>query len=137
LLAIPIFSGATVLYSQFNKILRDIVTSEEHREEFKCLGLNPDYFGSHSIHKGAAMHIASGTTSCPPIANIHIRAGWHMPGVLNCYLKFEAAGDFYVGRCVSGRARFGKRFSESIPYFDFSELVVLRSRQCTTNWTNG
>jgi hypothetical protein len=45
-----------------------------------------------------------------------------MPGVLNRYLKFEAAGDFYVGHCVSGQGRFGQRFAESNPYFDFSKF---------------
>lgn len=45
-----------------------------------------------------------------------------MPGVMNRYIKFEAAGDQYVGRCVSGRSRLSKTFAESLPYFDFSEF---------------
>ena len=43
-----------------------------------------------------------------------------MGGVLNRYLKYEGAGDQYVGRCVTGRNRMNTRFAESMPYFDFS-----------------
>ena len=116
-----LFEGSNQ-YSRFNNILRDIVTSPEHKDAFKRYGLNPQYFGSHSIRKGAATHVSSGTTSCPPIVNICFRANWTLPGVLNRYLKYESAGDLYVGRCVCGRARFGKRFVESLPYFDFSDF---------------
>ena len=70
-------------------------------------------------------HIASGTTESPPIASICIRANWKMPGVLNRYIKHEKAGDQYVGRSVSGRVRLGKRFAESIPYFDFSPFPTV------------
>jgi hypothetical protein len=45
-----------------------------------------------------------------------------MPGVLNCYIKYEGAGDHYAGRCVSGCSRLGKGFVESIAYFDFSQF---------------
>ncbi|KAL3781326.1 hypothetical protein ACHAW5_007180 [Stephanodiscus triporus] len=58
---------------------------------------------------------------CPPIASICLRANWAMPGVMNRYIKFENAGDQFVGQCVSGRSRLTKEFAASPPYFDFSD----------------
>ena len=57
----------------------------------------------------------------PPFASICIRANWKVPGVMNRYMRYESAGDEFVGRSVCGRARLGKRFAESCPYFDFSD----------------
>lgn len=116
-----LFEGSNQ-YDRLNNILRDIVLSNEHKDAFKRFGINPQYFGTHSIRKGAVTHVATGSTSCPPIASICIRANWKMPGVMNRYIKYEAAGDLYVGRCVSGRDRFKKEFAESLPYFDFSNF---------------
>ena len=116
-----LFEGSNQ-YERFNSILRSIVQSDEYRNEFIDFGVHPKYFGTHSMRKGAASHVACGITSCPPIASICIRANWCMPGVMNRYIKYKGAGDQYVGRCVSGRNRLGKGFAESLPYFDFSHL---------------
>ena len=116
-----LFEGSNQ-YERYCGILRRIVQSPEHRQSFIDRGLNPNYFGTHSMRKGAVTHIASGVTSSPPIASICIRANWKMPGVMSRYIKHESAGDQYVGRCVSGRNRLNKRFAESIPYFDLSEF---------------
>ena len=45
-----------------------------------------------------------------------------MPGVLNRYIKYEAAGDQFVGKCVSGRKRTSTKFAASPAYFDCSAL---------------
>ena len=83
------------------------------------------------MQKGAVTHVACGVTSSPPIASICIRANWKMPGVMNRYIKYEAAGDQYVGRCVSGHSRLGKGFAESLPYFDFSLFDPIVKEQMT------
>lgn len=114
------FEGASQ-YDRFNTIMRDIVRSDEHCETFVNLGLKPEFFGSHSLRKGAITYAACGVTVSPPIASICIRANWKMPGVMNRYIRFESAGDQYVGKSVSGRARLTEAFAESNPYFDFSE----------------
>jgi hypothetical protein len=101
--------------------MRDIVRSDEHADTFVRLGLKPEYFGTHSICKGAITHAACGVTVSPPIASICIRANWKMSGVMNRYIRFEAAGDQYVGRSVSGRDRLSEDFAESCPYFEFSQ----------------
>lgn len=83
----------------------------------------PEYFGTHSLRKGAVTHISTGTTSCPPISSICLRANWSMPGVLNRYIKYENAGDQFVGRCVAGLSRLSKDFAASPAYFDFSSCT--------------
>ena len=43
-----------------------------------------------------------------------------MTGVLSQYIKYENAGDQFVGKCVSGRSRNKKTFTASLSYWDFS-----------------
>jgi hypothetical protein len=115
------FEGASQ-YEQFNTIFREIVRHPDHRNFFIEQGIHPEYFGTHSIRKGSVTHVACGITSSPPIASICIRANWKMPGVMNHYIRYEVAGDMYVGRCASGRNRLGNEFAVSNPYFDFTSL---------------
>jgi len=91
-----LFEGSNQ-YERFNSILRSIVQSDEYRNEFIDFGVHPKYFGTHSMPKGAASHVACGITSCPPTASICIRANWRTLGVMNRYIKYEGAGDQYVG----------------------------------------
>jgi hypothetical protein len=77
-----LFEGSNQ-YEHYNSILRKIVQSDEHRDAFIARGLNPNYFGSHSLCKGAVTHTSSGITSSPPIASICIFTDWAMPGVMN------------------------------------------------------
>jgi len=114
-----LFEGSSQ-YERFNKIFLDIVSDEKYCAQFAALDMPPEHFGTHSIRKGAVTHIATGTIASPPIASICLRANWAMPGVLNRYIRFENAGDQFVGKCVSGRSRMSKEFAISQPYFDFS-----------------
>jgi hypothetical protein len=91
-------------YDQFSKIFLGIVMSSEYKKTFVFLGMPPESFGTHSIRKDAVTHIATGSTSCPPIASICLCANWAMSGVMNHYIKFENAGDQFVGQCTSGRS---------------------------------
>ena len=118
-----LFEGCSQ-YDRSNKIFRDIVSHPDHREEFAKLGMTPADFGTHSIRKGAATHISTGSTACPPIASICLRANWAMPGVLNKYIKYESASDQFVGKCASGRSRNSKKFGASCAYWDFSGLLL-------------
>ncbi|KAL3769767.1 hypothetical protein ACHAWO_011295 [Cyclotella atomus] len=115
-----VFDGSSQ-YERFNTIMREIVRSDEHAATFVSLGIKPEFFGTHSLRKGAITFAACGVTVSPPIASICIRANWKMPGVMNRYIRFEAVGDQYVGRSVSGRDRLTEDFAESCPYFDFSQ----------------
>ena len=91
-----LFEGSNQ-YEHLFSVLRSIVKAPEHKQAFIDRGFNPDDFGTHCLCKGAVTHVACGVTSSPPIASICIRANWVMPGVMNQYIKYEGAGDQYVG----------------------------------------
>ena len=117
-------------YDRLNKILGEVVYQSEHRDRFAALGIPPEDFGTHSMRKGAVTHISTGTTSCPPIASICLRANWALPGVTGRYIKYENAGDQFVGRCVSGLPRLTMDFAASPAYFDFSSFNRTEREQC-------
>ena len=89
-----------------------------YRQRFIALGIPPEYFGTHSIIKGAVIFVATGCTTCPPISSIFLHANRAMPGVMNCCVKYESAGEKFKGKCVSGRSRMSKEFAISPEYFD-------------------
>jgi hypothetical protein len=73
---------------------------------------NPVYEHSTSSCKtivAFATFCATGITSSPPIASVCICANWNMPGVMNRYIRFENAGDMYVGRLVCAHNRMGHK----------------------------
>jgi hypothetical protein len=78
---------------------------------------NDFQFGTHSIRKGAATYCSSGCIDGPDIAAIYLRAGWKFPGVGDTYIKFQDAGDQYVGRMVSGLPFSTTRFAVLPPFF--------------------
>ena len=98
-----IFEGSWQ-YERFNRIFLKIMGHPKYRHRFIALGMPPEDFGTHSIRKGAVTFVATGCTTCPPIASIFLRANWAIPGVMNCYIKYESAGDQFTGKCVSGRS---------------------------------
>jgi hypothetical protein len=51
-----------------------------------------------------------------------------MGGVKDRYLKYEAAGDRYVGRCACGLDQLSKEFGISPVYFDFSHIGTVEDR---------
>lgn len=57
----------------------------------------------------------------PPIVSVCICAGWMMGGVKDRYLKYEAAGDQFVGRCAACLDLLSKNFAISPLHWDFSE----------------
>lgn len=65
--------------------------------------------------------VASGCT-VSPIVSICIQSGWVMGGVKARYLKYESAGDQYIGQCATGKNPLSKQFAASCPYFDFGML---------------
>ena len=79
-----------------------------------------EYFGTHSIRKGSVTFVATGCTTCPPIASICLCANWEMSGVMNRYIKYESAGDQFTGKCVSVRSRMSTEFAIIPAYFDLT-----------------
>ena len=68
-----IFEGSGQ-YERFNIIFLEIVGHPKYRQRFIALGIPPEYFGTHSIRKGAFTFVATGCTTCPPTASICLRA---------------------------------------------------------------
>ncbi|ETV82799.1 hypothetical protein H257_04583 [Aphanomyces astaci] len=58
--------------------------------------------GTHSIWKGAATFVSSGSTGGPSIISVCLRCGWSLGNVMERYFRYEAAGDQFTGRCVAG-----------------------------------
>eukprot|EP00924_Labyrinthula_sp_SR-Ha-C_P014656 snap_masked-scaffold_74-processed-gene-0.44-mRNA-1 protein AED:0.01 eAED:0.01 QI:0/-1/0/1/-1/1/1/0/718 len=121
--------GGNNQYDRFRKGQKRIFSLDEVENELRRRGLTPEEFGTHSLRKGAATFCASGHTNAPPIAAVQLRAGWSMGTVLNVYLRFEAAGDQYVGRTVSGLPISSYKFSTLPPRFTFADDQVERAKQ--------
>ena len=115
-----LFMG-TSQYERFRKQLQSLV--DDHAEEIRGIGIDPNDIGVHSIRKGAATYVCSGTTSAPSIAAVCNRAGWTMGKVKDTYIRYEAAMDQYVGRMVSGLDINSFRFSISSPHFLSPESI--------------
>ena len=108
---------------QFSELLH------ETKDELAIFGIEEGDLGTHSCRKGVARMVGAGCTVSPPIVSICIRAGWVMGGVKDRYLKYEAAGDEYVGRCASGLNQLDKSFAISPPHFDPSHIDDITERQ--------
>lgn len=107
--------------SQYDRFCKEFkLILDDFPEELSVYGFEPSELGTHSTRKGVATGICSGCTMSPPIVSVCIRAGWTMGGVKDRYLKYEAAGDQFVGRCAACLDLLSKNFAVSPPYWDFS-----------------
>ena len=114
----------TCQYDMFAKILKGFLC--KHRCEFaKDFGINVDDIGVHSIRKGAATYVSSGSTCAPPQVATNIRTGWTMGPIQDTYLRFESAGDQYVGRVVSGLPLSSSDFAALPPDFESEDECKL------------
>ena len=96
-----LFPGANQ-YDRFRKLLSRCLGIKEIAHELERRSIDPHNIGTHSLRKGSATYTASGSTSCPSSTAIHLRAGWALGGVQDTYMRYESAGDMFVGRTVSG-----------------------------------
>lgn len=107
----------TVASRSYSKALNRLLGDPDVEQELRLRGLFAADIGSHSTRKGAASYVASGSTACPSHAAITLRAGWKMPGVQDTYVRYEAAGDMFVGRTVAGLPFNSHLFSVLSPHF--------------------
>lgn len=105
-------------YDRFRLLLNTIMQEPELAAELIQRGKSRADFGTHSERKGAASYTASGSTHCPSIISIHLRAGWVIGGVQDRYIRYESAGDFFVGRTVCGLPSDKPEFATLPPHFD-------------------
>jgi hypothetical protein len=103
-------------YGWFMDCLRRVV--EKNQDVFLGLGICPGNLGLHSEREGACSFAAAGSTVCPPMVSICLRAMWSMGSVKERYLQFKKAGDQYLGRVVSGLDVNDVSFAILLPYFE-------------------
>jgi hypothetical protein len=105
-----LFPGANQ-NDRFRKLLSKCLNTETIARELERRAVDPSDIGTHSMRKGSATYSSSGSTACPSTTAIHLRAGWALGGVQDTYMRYESAGDMFVGRTVSGlptdRPEFG------------------------------
>ena len=106
-------------YSRFANIFKSF--SVKCKDAVKRLGVKIDKISVHSIRKGAATFVCSGTTAAPNIASVCIHAGWTMVKLQDVYLQYAEGGDQHVGRVVSGLPVLDVRFSCTQPFFKLDE----------------
>ena len=111
-----LFTGGNQ-YDRFRKVLMRLLDTPEGRAELDAKGMTQEDLGTHSCRKGAATYVSSGSTAAPPSTAVHLRAGWALGGVQDRYLRYEAAGDQYVGRTVSGLPMTRAEFAILPPHF--------------------
>lgn len=73
---------------------------------------------------GAVSFVSSGSTACPAMIAIMLRAGWTIEGVQSRYIRYEAAGDQFVGRCVAGLLLEDPSFATLPPFFPVRTPLV-------------
>lgn len=100
---------------------------QEVQHQLLSRGLKVNDIASHSARKGAATYVSSGSTACPPHAAITLRAGWSMPGVQDTYIRYEAAGDMFVGRTVAGLPINSPDFAVLPPHFFQNDHELVKS----------
>ena len=112
-------------YNRYSQILGKIIS--DNREEFERIGVKVGSIGTHSARKGAATLAASGCTVSPSMAAICNRAQWKMGGTRDKYIKYENAGDQFLGRTLTGLSSLQKEFSISPPFFntEAAELTAI------------
>ena len=109
-------------YNRSSRILHQVV--KENAEAFRRIGVEVGDIGTHSARKGAATHAASGCTISPAMAAICNRAGWALGGSRDKYIKYEAAGDQFLGRTLCGLDPLSISFSVSPPFFDLGNAGI-------------
>jgi hypothetical protein len=104
-------------YDRLQKTFKRLYSIPDVAEYLSANGIKAANLGTHSTRKGAATYVTGGSTAGPSIVAIQLRAGWTIEGVMSRYTRFEAAGDQYVGRCVSGLPINSHKFAHLPPFF--------------------
>ncbi len=105
-------------YQRFLKALKNVMTScREINVEMKRCGLTVEDIAAHSTRKGGRSYCAGGSTNGPAFVTIMLRGGWSLEGIDKRYVRYERAGDQYVGRILSGLNVNTPEFAFLPPFF--------------------
>jgi hypothetical protein len=102
----------------------------------KMKGICPDDYGTHSLRKGASTHLTSGSTCGPSIVSVALRCVWSLGNVQDRYLRFERAGDQYVGRAICGLPIHDFKFGILPPLFKETVQDNLINQSCSVVFPN-
>ena len=69
----------------------------------------------HSARKDTSTYMTSGCVDGPMQQAVNIRYEWRIAGVTDTYCQYEAAGDQYCGRILSGLPLFSFCFAVLSP----------------------
>jgi len=128
----PLFPGGSQ-YDRYTKILEKLYRENDIEIELENHGITSEDLGTHSCRKGASTYCSTGVLGGPHPATIDLRAGWSN-GLKDRYIKYEIAGDQYLGRVVSGLPVCHAEFATLPPYFkDENNLVGPIVSQCFPN----
>jgi len=114
-------------YERYSKALGSFLKKNPIVDELKRRGLEAEDIGSHTVRKGAASFVSSGSPGGPSQAAINLRVGWSMGQVQDTYIRYEQAGDLFVGRTVSGLPLGSPDFALLPPHFTESQDDLLAS----------
>lgn len=120
---VKLFLGSSQ-YDRYIKLFKRLLEIPEAEAELAKWGITKELLGSHSLRKGSATWATSGSTSAPSYSAIALRAGWTLPGVQSTYLRYDAAGDQYVGRTLSGLPQGSPEFAILPPFFPVRDEFI-------------
>ncbi|KAH9104699.1 hypothetical protein LEN26_014929 [Aphanomyces euteiches] len=81
-------------------------------------------YGTHSIRKGVTTFACSGSTVGPSLVSVCLRCGWSLGDVMERYIRYESAGDPYLGRVVAGLPLDKRQFALLPPHFAKQDTSV-------------
>lgn len=122
---LQLFGGGNYEDSRFGKVLKRALNDDTMKRVVRLVGkINPADIGTHSFRKGAVTYATSGCTGGPQITALILRAGWSLGGVQDRYFRYDAAGDYFVGRTLSGLPLDSHEFAMLPPHFDVTCVEV-------------
>ena len=94
-----------------------------------AFGLSVDDLATHSIRKGSATFVLCGSTGGPSAVVVARRMGWKLFAVDEIFLKYEDAGDYFVGRAVCGLPLDSPLFAILPPHFPVIDEQIMNAAQ--------
>ncbi len=118
---------STNAMSRFSKRFSSVLAEDDVQAVLGAMGMRKCDFATHSFRKGAGTYCVAGSTASPNIMAISTRAGWKCGKVPEKYLRYESAGDQYVGRTVAGLPIHSASFATLPPRFRAESEAVTRA----------
>lgn len=115
----PLFPGSNQR-GRFCRALRNLIsraTGSLRSSVIQTTEGKKNDLGTHSIRKGVATYVCSGSTAGPTIVSVCLHCGWTIGNVLQRYFRYESAGDQFCGRVAAGLPLNSVDFALLPPHF--------------------